>query len=539
MTGVRRQRQRLGAIVAMLLIVATACTTDEKETPDAAGDSRAKPALVVAAGEDGSQLEPPAQANVATGFGNANAPVFETLVALAPDFSIKPLLATTWELIPPNTWRFHLQAGVTFHNGTPFDAAAVVDNVTRLWAPDLINVTSLGPDSATVVDPLTVDLTPTKANFRLLEQLVHPVYGIQAPGTSAGAGTAPDSTPTGTGPFKFARYRMDVELEVVRFDGYWDPKAQAKAEKITFRFLPEGNARVLALEAGDVDAIYDVPRQLASTIDDPDVVIVKSAPGGYDALLLNAKGTAPHDILTDLAVRQAVAHGIDREAILEDVWRGNAEVMDTVIPAPVLGAHASLVKGYQHDRAEAGRLLDQAGWALGSDGVRAKDGRRLELTLVVDDAEGQRPVPELVQSQLKDIGIAVTLDAPGDPNVYFDKLLQGDGDMFVETGSQNDANPIFLGGLFTAEPGGFDDYASHFGAGPEYDQIFTRANSSPDTEEVRRLAAEDMHIAVDTVVVVVPIAGIDTIWGRRRNVEGFVPHPSAVHQRWSDVYATQ
>ena len=529
MTGGRRQWQRLGALAVMLLIVATACATDEKETPGKA--------LVVAAGEDGSRLGPPEQASVATGFGNANAPVFETLVALAPDFTVQPLLATSWELIPPTTWRFHLRPGVVFHNGAAFDAAAVVDNVSRLWATYPSKLTSLGPASATVVDPLTVDLTPTQTNLRLVEQLVHPVYVVRAPGTFAGEGTTLENTPTGTGPFKFAGYRMGEKLDVVRFDGYWGPKA--KAERITFRFLPEDNARLLALKAGDVDAIYDLPRELASTYDDdPDIVAVRSAPGGYDALLLNLKGAAPHDILTDLAVRQAVAHGIDRATIVENVWKGNAEVMNTVIPAPVLGADASMVKGYPYDRAEAGRLLDQDGWMLGPDGVRARQGRRLELTLVVAEPELQRPAPELVQSQLKDIGIAVTLDVPGDPNAYFDKLAQGDGDMFAEVGNQNDGNPVFLGALFTAEPGGFADYAGHFGAGPEYDQIFTRANRSPDTEEVRRLAAEDMHIAVDTVVAVVPIAGIDRIWALRRNVKGFAAHASEVHQGWSDVYAT-
>ena len=73
----------------------------------------------------------------------------------------------------------------------------------------------------------------------------------------------------------------------------------------------------------------------------------------------------------------------------------------------------------------------------------------------------------------------------------------------------------------------------------EYDQNFTKAIQSPDTEEVRRLAAEAMHIAVDTVVAVVPIAGINRIWGLRRNVRGFAPHPSSVNQKWSDVYATR
>ncbi len=537
MTGVRWRQQWVAALVAIVSVVAAAaCATDGKGARSPAGTASLETALVVAAAADSSRSEMPG-ANVATGFGNVNAPVFETLVALSPDFTVEPLLATSWELVEPNTWRFHLRPGVTFHDGAAFDAAAVADNVSRLWAEYPIKLTGLDAGSATVVDPLTVDLTPIRPNRRLVEQLVHPVYAVHAPGTFAGAGTAPGNTPTGTGPFRFARYQKDVQLEVVRNDGYWGPAA--RSERITFRFVEDDTDRVLALRAGEVDAIYDLPRELASTVaDTPDMVVVKSAPGGYDALLLNLHGAPPHDILRDLAVRQAVAHAVDRAAIVEQVWKGNAEVMSSIIPGPVLGAHSSLVQGYPHDPAAAARLLDQAGWVLGSDGIRTRDGRRLELALVVADEELQRPAPELVQAQLKEVGIAVTIDVPIDADAYFEKLEGGDGDLFAEVGSQNDGDPSFLGALFTAEAGGFADYARLFGAGPDYGERFVRARASPDTEEVRLLAAEGMHIAVDTVVAVVPLAGINRLWALRANVEGFVPHPSDVHQRWDDVYVT-
>jgi ABC-type transport system substrate-binding protein len=110
--------------------------------------------------------------------------------------------------------------------------------------------------------------------------------------------------------------------------------------------------------------------------------------------------------------------------------------------------------------------------------------------------------------------------------------------MFAEVGSQNDGNAILLGALFASEDvEGFPGYATNFGAGADYDQLFAKANGSPDEGEVRHLAAEAMQIAVDRVVAVVPIAGIDRIWGLRRDVEGFSPHPSAVSQKWSEVHA--
>ncbi len=533
-------RRLLALFLVALVLFTAACATDKSGSTSGGGGSQAtagavKPELVVAVGKDNDRLAPAARANVATGYGDANAPVFEPLVVLAPDFSIKPLLATSWEFRAPNTWRFRLRPGVRFHNGAAFDAKAVAYNVTDLWGTDVS--LSLGPSSAVVVDDLTIDLTPIKPNLRLVEQLVHPLDGIRAPGTYAGAGDTPESTPTGTGPFKFLSYRTGESLEVERFDGYWGERA--KSQRIKFLFLPNTEARMLALQAGRVDAIYDFPREQAGLFaGSKELTTVKSPVGAYDALLLNIKGKEPYDILTDIRVRQAVAAGIDKATIVNNVWKGNAEVMNTVIPAPVLGASASMVKGIAFDLARARRLLDDAGWTVGTDGIRTKAGRRLQLTMLVIAAELQVPMPELVQGQLKTIGVDVKIEVPSDPAVYRERLEKGQGDMFAEVGNQNDGNPIFLGALFTAEPGGFADYAAAFGAGADYDKVFTKAIGSPDTDEVRRLAAQAMKIAVDDIVAVVPIAGISRIWGLRPNVKGFTPHASNVNQRWADVYVT-
>ena len=522
------------------LLTASACTTtdDDPVAAPKGAQEQVKAQFVVAAGADAGRVDPAPRANI--GFGGANASIFESLVTLGSDFKAVPLLATSWEFRGPNTWRFALRRGVTFHDGAPFDARAVVYMVDEMWSknPGAANLLSLTAGSAARVDDFTVDLTPSNPNRRLPEQLVHPQYGIQAPGTFAGAGTAATNTPTGTGPFRFSSYRKDDALQVERFDGYWG--AKPRAQSMMFRFIPDSNARVLALKAGQVDAMYDFPREQAARFaNDNDIAIVRSQVGAYDALLLNLRGpTAPYDILKDDKVRQAVALAVDKDTIVTNVWKGNAEVMSTLIPVPLLGPHASLVKGYPFDRARARRLLDEAGWAAGGEGVRSKAGRPLKLSLLLTNAEFHTPAPELIQAQLKEVGINVELVVIANPTEYFDKLGKSEGDLFLESGNQNDANPAFLGALFTAAPGGFRDYAASFGVGPQYDDIFIRAIGSPDTEEVRRLAAEAMHLAVDEATAAVPFAGIYRIWGLSKNVKGFTPHPSAQNQKWSDVYAS-
>ncbi|MFP5319658.1 MAG: ABC transporter substrate-binding protein [Acidimicrobiia bacterium] len=531
----RMRRPRVLTLVVSLLLT-TGCVTDGGESPRGSGeDEDVKPRLVIAAGADTNRVEPPSRANVAMGYGDANAPVFEPLVRMAPDFSVQPLLATSWEFRSPATWRFRLRENVRFHNGAPLDAEAVVYNVRDLWAAERSNILGVDASSARAVDDLTVDITPRQPNYRMVEQLVHPSFGIRAPGTYAGLGTTSENTPTGTGQYRFAAYRQGEALEVERFDGYWGQKA--RTPMIAVRFLPESGARVQALEAGDVDAMYDFPReQVPAYADHRRVRTVKSTVGAYAALLLNRHGSPPYDILGDRRVRQALASGIDRATIVDNVWKGGAEVMSTVVPAPVLGPYASTVRGFPYDRQQAQRLLEEAGWTVGGDGVRTKAGRRLELTMLVGSVQDLTPAPELVQAQLRQIGVDVKLDVPSTPAIYFERLEKGQGDIFAEAGNQHDANPIFLGALFTEATGGFPEYGRAFGAGPEYDRLFTEALGTPDGGRARRLAADAMRLAVDESISAVPIAGISRFWGLRGNVRGFDPHPSSVNQRWADTY---
>lgn len=532
-------RRPVGAIraVLVLLLLATGCGTDgDTSGPEGAEQGGVKPELVVGAPGDVSRVEPPFRANVATGGAGVNPAVFEPLVLLDANFTVRPLLARSWELLPPNTWRFHLRRDVRFHNGARFDAHAVAYNVGELWAKNPGSVASLGADSARVVDDFTIDLTPLTLNRRLVEQLVHPMHGVQAPGTFAGAGTARENRPTGTGPFKFVTYQRGQALNVERFDGYWD--AKPRVERLTFRFMPDSASRVLALKAGEVDAVYDFPKeQVPQFANDPDIRTVTSPVGGYAAMLLNHRRT-DSDLLSDLRIRQAIAIGIDRHAIVENVWKDTAEVTNTLIPPAVLADHARAVRGYPFDRRRAEQLLAEAGWVPAADGIRTNGGRRLELVMVVAEADVVAPLHELAQAQLKAIGIDVKLDAPT-PEVYGERLVNGEGDIFVEVGSQNDANPAFLGALFTGAASGFPDYAMWFGVSTEYDELFTRAVESANLDEARRLAAECMRLAVDQLVAAIPVAGIARVWGVDKDLSGFAAHPSQFNQRWANVVVSE
>ena len=240
-----------------------------------------------------------------------------------------------------------------------------------------------------IVDPYTIDITPSFSNRRLIEQLVHPEDSLVAPGSKP-------TRPIGTGPFKFVSYQRNRQIVVERWSGYWG--AKAKLQRLTFKFVPDANARALALESGAVQAAFGVPRESAASVGSHGGLrIVHSPVGAYEALYFDIRGASGFDLGQDPAVRQAVELGIDRRVIVKDVWRGNATVIQTMIPPTILGTYARLVRGFRYSIAQAEKVLDQAGWQVGGDGIRTKSGRRLSLTMVVGfpnpTSTGRCPTP--------------------------------------------------------------------------------------------------------------------------------------------------
>lgn len=497
--------------------------SDEGATPQRGGT------LIVGAGEDSYETKG-AEADVGQYPLNAN--IFEGLVRMDEDYAIVPALATEWEFKAPNTWRFTLRQGVKFHDGTPFDAKAVkytFDRVAETGGGTL----GLGPKSTKIVDDFTVEVTPKFENRRLVEQAVHPSYSIIAPGSN------PGTKPIGTGPFRFTSYKKQEEIAVARFDGYWGEKALL--DGIRFRFLPEANARRLALEAGEVDLILDVPREAVESLKSKDFTIVTSPVGAYSALYQNISGKKGYTILQDPAVRHAIAYGFDREALVAGVLEGLAADEQTMIPARLLGEeNAGKVEGYSYDPDRARKLLDDAGWTAAGEGIRSKDGKKLELELVngFPSSQTHGAVPEYLQGELAKVGIGIKIVKTPDTASYEERLASGEGDLWIEQGSQNDANPAFLPALLFWSVGLFGDigYQPLFAPGKAFDELVVKALAGPDSDEVKSIVADAMSVLIDDEAVVTPLAGIYRINGMKTKVKQFEAQPSGLQVRYEQVF---
>ena len=228
-----------------------------------------------------------------------DAGVNETLTRLGEDYSVQPGLATRWEFIAAGTnpdypgrptWRFFLRPGVKFHSGADFTAADVKWSFDRARAQNLdtsLTMSSSGPSSVVVVDPLTVDITPRiltgnppSTNLRLPESFVHQFYGIYRDGTRPELyGTDPAGTVDGTGPFRFDSYTANDSITVTRNDAYWGPKA--RLGRINFKLVSDDTTRRLALDTGSIDVVFDVGRQQVAALRASSDVQVVTAPPTY------------------------------------------------------------------------------------------------------------------------------------------------------------------------------------------------------------------------------------------------------------------
>lgn len=532
--GIRNRPLWLWASMVLLLVGVGSCSRAAREPAQEAGNPSEAIAtdreLTVAAGADTYRTDPPERATL--GMYPWNASIYETLVVLTPKYTVAPGLAERWEYRGGNTWRFYLRRGVVFHDGQPLTAAAVRYSFQRI-ARAGGGTPGLREDSVAVVDDYTVDITPGRPNLRLVEQLTHPNYSIIAPGSN------PGKLPVGTGPFRFVEYKPGEYLLVERFNRYWGNPAGF--QRLRIRFIPDGNTRLLALRSGSVDAIADVPREAVSEVASmPGVQVFRAPVGAYQALYFNIRGETPYDLGRDRAVRRAVAMAIDPEPIVREVWAGAAEAQRTFVPAAMLGPHADRVRGTMHDLEQARRLLQESGWQPGPDGIRVREGRRLKLVLVVGfpNAEVHRPLPELLQAQLRKAGIELAIAMTPDLASYSARLERGEGDLWAELGSQNDANPCFLPDLlfYRGGPTGAEmPYPRWFGPGDRFDRLIERCRTAESFEEAQRWAAEAIRVLVEDEVVVVPVVGVSRVYALRQGLTGFVPHPSGTNQRWDSV----
>ena len=480
--------------------------------------------------------------------------IFETLVALEPGTTEPvPGLAQSWEPNEDGTvWTFALKPDVTFHDGTPFNAEAVCTNFDRWYnfkgpfqnpsASYYWQVVFGGfathdnPDapeeslyqSCEATDELTATITLSKPSATFIPALAQTSFAIASPDAltefQADLGTVdadgifhPEGTfgtehPVGTGPFMFESWTRGESLTIVRYEDYWGEPAHL--DSVVFRPIADNAARLQALQAGDIQG-YDLvePQDIETINADSNLAIVDRPPFNVAYVGINV-GTPPLD---DPEVRKALAHGLDRQAVVDNFYAGRAEVAKNFMP-PDLEGYADDVTEYPYDPDMAKQILTDAGYDLPVE---------IDFWYPTDVSRPYMPDPkrnfEAFAASLNESGFKVTPHSAVWSPDYLGRANEGKLPVFLLgwTGDYGDADN-FLGTFFQT-PGA--QFGTLKNPNQEVHDILAEAEAEPDQATRIGLYEEANRLIADWIPGV-PYAHSSPALAFTANVQGFVPSPT-------------
>ena len=368
-----------------------------------------------------------------------------------------------------------MREGISFHDGTPFNAAAVMFS----YGDEAYIRTTVLRAVAHVeaIDEYTVEFV-LKRPMPLPLYLTHVAWPIMSPTSVNEQGEF--VKPVGTGPFKFDYQVDEQKIVLVRNDAYWREKPAL--EKVTFRVIPDATTRVMALEGQEVDMIIKVPEAEVSRLEvELGITVYRRLTTFTDFLQFNCQ-RAPFN---DLAMRRAVAYAVDTEQMVSTMLEGIGEPAKGRPFSPIMMFANPDLDLFEVDVEQSKELLSAAGWQdTGGDGLLEKDGETLKVTLLVASrgawAHRHISIAEAVQGALHEIGIEVEIQLlDGEVKRKLEKA--GDFDIILRTG-------YFVWGPYprhffihhTNSPWG------HF-QDEEYDQLVNAADMTADLEKQQEL----------------------------------------------------
>jgi len=333
---------------------------------------------------------------------------YETLYDREENGKVKGLLAKEDQVSADGlTWTFKLQPNVRFHDGSPFNAAAVKWNFERKIAKKQPLWDFLPFKSIDVVDDLTVRIVLTRPAANLRSILVTKTFSMYSPTFVQQVGdNALLTRASGTGPFMVSEFRPNENVVMRKNPNYWQ-KGLPYFDEINYRVVPDINARATTLEAGDVDMAVDLSVPDTVRLRDKRGLRVQTALGSQQYYITINNRKPP---LNDVRVRKALNHAVDKEGIIKTVLLGTAKLATAVYINPTVDGYVH-AGTYPYDPERAKRLLDEAGWTVGPGGVRQREGRPLTLEFLTrkGGSPGDFEIAELIQGMLKTVGVDVRL----------------------------------------------------------------------------------------------------------------------------------
>jgi peptide/nickel transport system substrate-binding protein len=513
--------------ISMFLVGCSSKTnqdSDDKKDPVVKEETPAKDTLVYGRGGDSVSLDPISTTEGETFKVTEN--IFETLVAFGEqDTTINPGLAEDWTVTEDGlTYEFKLRQGVKFHDGTEFNADAVVFNFNRWMNGDeeqFPYYTMFGGYKAdeghviqevTAVDANTVKFVLKRPQAPFLKNLAMSPFAISSPAAIEQHGEAYRANPVGTGPFKFVEWKENDTITLEKNADYWQ-EGLPKLNKVIFRVIPENTARLNALVNGEIDVMDGLNNSDEATVlgnDNLQVIERPSMNVGYIGLTNTRK---PFD---NKLVRQAINHAIDKQSIIDAFYGGKAQPAVNPMPPAISGYHDG-IEAYPYDLEKAKALLAEAGYA---------DGFTMDLW-AMPVARPYMPeamkVAEVIQASLAEIGVTANIQSV-DWATYLDQAKNGEYDAFMLgwTGDNGDADN-FLYTLLDKDSIGSNNSAMY--SSDELHDILIQAQTEVD-EDVRNELYKKAQEIIHEDAPWVPLVHSIPLLAAGKDVVNYKPHPT-------------
>ncbi|MFM9106624.1 MAG: ABC transporter substrate-binding protein [Chloroflexota bacterium] len=470
--------------------------------------------------------------------------LFETVAIDSPDGELQPMLAESWDVAEDGmSVTFKIHQGAKFHSGRAVDAAAIKEVYDAIKDP--ANGSPLAVLFTPVVsieapDPTTLVLTMSNPYYEVMNVVKTGYWAIVNIATrSANKDVFGQSVVDGTGPFTFKEWVPGSHVEVQKWADYpgsivpyYQNKGPAYLDGIKWTAILEGAQRAVQIENGEIDTLRNPLLQDVARLEgNPDLTVQSfSEPSGY----IFGQNFDRTDLdFHEVKMRQAISHAIDRNAIVK------ALLFD--LGSPLFGPITPADKYYdknveqfnQYDVEKARALVAELGWTPNGDGILEKNGTKMAFSLVVQDESFNRDLGSVIQAQLKEIGMDVTVETL-DRGSYFGKLSEGpDSYLFYYLWAVPiDVVILFVG---TATKG-----APNWGNAsvPAVDDAI-KAWQTAGNEEQLVAAGNAFQMAIAENLPTIPLAVRNTVWVNRPNVRGWMPQAFDIYPHYNDVWLAE
>lgn len=415
--------------------------------------------------------------------------LYDTLVSITAD-GYEGCLAESWDISEDGrTYTFHIRPNVLFSDGEKCDANAILANFNAIlenrerhtWL-EMMNllVGVSAPDENTFVIEMSEPYYPMLTELGCIRP-----FAMISPSCMINGSTKDGvNGHIGTGPYVLTDFVTDEYAVFERNENYWG-KAPA-IRKITVKVIPDNQTRIMALESGEIDLIFGKNMidadAISQYLDSDKFTVGLSDPTSTRHIVMNTT----REILGDPAVRKALQHATDRQTISDGIFYGLEQPADTLYATTVPYCNVGLMP-YEYSTETAAQILDEAGWVLGGDKMRAKNGRQLALDLLYNsDSVTEKTIAEYLQSEYLKLGISMTIHGEEEQS-YRDNMKAGNFDMVFNICWGMPYDP--QSSLAAMRAPVYGDYAAQQGLEDkaEIDEAITRILTSTDETERQEL----------------------------------------------------